>query len=282
MGDQHRIARLETELAELRRVVNSFPKTAAFSFPRERWLGKTVERSASYPTTGNGDTFEVELLSAAFSPVAPGMSLLTSRPRGPVVIARTWPSQYLPVGSYVIVDHIKGPEAGGEWWIAGGGAQAEVIRWARLDYAYPTTSGLVVSGGAWTAELTTDALDAHAGNAGRYVGNRLWIDVPGVYQVSAQATATIEPQLLSGGGFPATDWQFKLWAKNNIVGDGVQGYAQGRNQGITAYTTVTAVGSITVSSPGVVPFWLEGSSYFAPYSIAIKQWSLFLLKTGEA
>jgi hypothetical protein len=287
MSDSRRIADLETQVAELRRQILSIPKPGAISFPRERWLGRTVARSSSYPEPGDGNTFEVELISAAFLPKAPGNSATTIRPRGPVVVARTWPEQYLAENSYVIVDRLKGPDDGGEWWIAGGGSsQAETIRWAYLSRSYQTETGAdTVSGSDWSYELLVTPGTPEgslSGNAGRFVGGRLRIDIPGTYQAVAQSTVKCEIQSISGGGFSANDCNLKLWVLDENFSTGIQGHSQLKATGIASYVTTSASGLVTVeSSQTFIPFFLNGRSYLPPYAMAVTSWSLMLVKLSD-
>ena len=287
MSDSRRIADLETQVAELRRQILSIPKPGAISFPRERWLGRTVARSSSYPEPGDGNTFEVELISAAFLPKAPGNSATTIRPRGPVVVARTWPEQYLAENSYVIVDRLKGPDDGGEWWIAGGGSsQAETIRWAYLSRSYQAETGAdTVSGSNWSYELLVTPGTPEgslSGNAGRFVGGRLRIDIPGTYQAVAQATVKCEIQSISGGGFSASDCNFKLWVLDENFSPGIQGHSQLKATGIASYVTTSVSGLVTVeSSQTFIPFFLNGRSYLPPYAMAVTSWSLMLVKLSD-
>ncbi len=287
MSDARRIADLETQVAELRRQIMSIPKPGAISFPRERWLGRTVARSASYPEPGQANTFEVELISAAFLPKAPGNSATVIRPRGPVVVARTWPEQYLAENSYVIVDRLKGPDDGGEWWIAGGGSsQAETIRWAHLSRGYQSEIGAdIVSGANWNYELLVTPgtpENSPSGNAGKFIGGRLRIEIPGTYQAVAQATVKCEVQTSSGGGFSANDCNLKLWALEENDSNGIQGHSQLRATGIASYVTTSASGLLTVADPQTfIPFWLNGRSYLPPYSLAVLGWSLMLVKVSD-
>jgi len=122
-----RIDALETRLANQERAQRAQSERAiGFTWPRERWLARTTSDSpGSYPTSG--DTFQAELLTGYFT-ATEGTRTVTEQLRGTKPIARTWPATYLPRGTEVIAERIRGhgPSGSGEWWIQPTGAAGAV------------------------------------------------------------------------------------------------------------------------------------------------------------
>lgn len=149
-----RLAEAEQRIASLeRQLLTRTERPAVANFPRDRWLGVTTRIGSDYPTATDANTFGVKLLSAAYTPIAPGPSTVTQRERGTTVIARTWPSRYLPEGTNVVVDRIRGVPDGGEWWIAG--SAGDLVAPADAVYTLSIVSGHVYQDGASTPDLDT-------------------------------------------------------------------------------------------------------------------------------
>lgn len=157
-----RIDALEARLANQERAQRAESQRAiGFTWPRERWLARTTSASpTSYPSSG--DTFQVELLSGYFT-AAEGTQAVTESLRGTKPMAHTWPETYLPYGTKVIAERIRGvgPEGAGEWWIQavdshkrcviGGEGSADFVSGtSNSDWEAPYASDYDRSTGLWT------------------------------------------------------------------------------------------------------------------------------------
>lgn len=150
-----RLREAEQRITSLERMLAAkVERPAVSNFPRDRWLGVTVRIGSDYPTASDANTFGVKLLSAAYSPQAPGPSTVTQRERGTTVIARTWPSRYVAEGTQVVVDRLRGTPEGGEWWIAG--SSSEYVWPAEVVCTLSTVLGHVYRDGSSTPDLDAD------------------------------------------------------------------------------------------------------------------------------
>lgn len=115
---RRRLEQVDTRVGQLERMIREVSqREAAWTWPREVWLGRTTSSSASnYPTSG--DTFDVALIDAHFT-ASPGTQGVTETLRGSTVTARTWPAKYLPRDTEVVAFHAPGlgPSGAGQWWI---------------------------------------------------------------------------------------------------------------------------------------------------------------------
>lgn len=114
---------------EVRRILTA-GRLARAEYARDVRLAQTVERSGSYPTSG--DTFAIRFVDAGFTPRTPGSSDISSQDRtaegdgggADDVIARSVSGSYIAEGEYVVAMWQRGlegdPDDYGEWWIVSG------------------------------------------------------------------------------------------------------------------------------------------------------------------
>lgn len=287
-----RLAEAEQRIASLeRQLLTRAERPAVSNFPRDRWLGVTTRIGSDYPTATDANTFGVKLLSAAYTPIAPGPSTVTQRERGTVVIARTWPSRYLAEGTQVVVDRLRGVPDGGEWWIAGEEPAAE--QWAGfsggagtpLSSSSMTNSySIPLSGTTWNQEMVANLATAYAGPVGSLEGNRLSLTRAGLYYVTAHANLWCVPKTSSGGGFYNADWSIALELREL---NSTYAILRGGDCGMTAgafehYFSISLSGFITVgAAPHLLNLGASGQHYITPAQLRIYTWSLFAWRIGS-
>jgi hypothetical protein len=139
------LKRLERMIAD--QIAQQFSQRLAVHMPsREIFLAKTVQRSSSYPSSG--DTFSIRLLDAYFSSLTPGSTTMTTTERtsesdaedAADVTAREINGQYLPEGTHVFAMWQRGsqdPGSYGEWWISAGDTRK---RWCRFTLSAAMTT----------------------------------------------------------------------------------------------------------------------------------------------
>ena len=286
-----RLREAEQRITSLERMLAAkVERPAVSNFPRDRWLGVTVRIGSDYPTASDANTFGVKLLSAAYSPQAPGPSTVTQRERGTTVIARTWPSRYVAEGTQVVVDRLRGVPDGGEWWIAGEEPAAE--QWAGFSggVGTPISGGsetlqysISLSGTSWSTELTANMSTGYAGPVGSLAGSRLSLTRAGLYYVTAHANLWIVPQVISGGGFFQSNWSADLEVRelNNSYA-----VLRGSDAGITSGTfahrfSINLSGFLLVgSAPHLLNLAVSGQHYIAPAQLRVYSWALFAWRIG--
>ena len=164
-----RLREAEQRITSLERMLAAkVERPAVTNFPRDRWLGVTVRIGSDYPTASDANTFGVKLLSAAYSPQAPGPSTVTQRERGTTVIARTWPSRYVAEGTQVVVDRLRGVPEGGEWWIAG--SSSEYVPPADIVGTIATPSGHVYQDGSSSPDYDSNGASLTTGGVWLFPG----------------------------------------------------------------------------------------------------------------
>ncbi len=291
---RRRLSDLEANVAALQRQLDArITRPPVLGFPRDRWLGRTVANGQTYPTSG--DTFFVELLSAAFSPETPGASTVTERERGTVVLARTWPEKYLAECTDVIVDRIKGVGTGGSWWVQ---TSADAVQYAWLyggsSITYPLGSqAYPLPAGESSYELLTNTVDLNGnpafpdgtamGTAGQSLGTRLQVTKRGLYSVAAQAnvfSSTLVPD-----GYGAVSVAASLWLdvkKANQTETILRGADAASLGAGDQWLTVRVIGTLYVNAPEVVNLWLYSQrGYFQYTSWRVVNWEAVLTRLDD-
>jgi hypothetical protein len=292
---RRRLSDVEANDAALQRQLDyRIARPPVLGFHRDRWLGETVDNGQTYPETGN--TFYVKLISAAFAPEAAGDSTVTSRDRGTIVLARTWPDVYLAEGTKVFVDRIKGVGEGGSWWIHANDPSGVEYAWlygGNSDFTTLYGSGTLPIFGAatWSTELLANGLvpqtglpiaDGTAlGNVGEAIGTRLKITKAGTYAVSAFANVFAASSALSGGGYSPMDWVVHLSLRRGIetlLRGSVSGAAHGPYD---HWATPAIAGVVGINAGETLGCWLDGLSYVRPPGGRAVNWQLLLTRLDD-
>lgn len=147
------IARLVDQ--QLTRVMSMVRLAAASGSARDVRLAKTVKRDDTYPETG--DTFAIRFVEAAFTPLTPGSTTMSTEERTAEgdeegdddVIAREINGNYVAEGTYVYAlwqRGIEDPAEYGEWWIMSGGGGGGENQPAYTETQIPARSGTTPGG----------------------------------------------------------------------------------------------------------------------------------------